>query len=74
MSSRPSRQRYHVQTREPGGWVTRANTVRYLGAIEAAEGYADERGGEARVLLGSTEVYLTGQPRCRGARPCGCGV
>jgi hypothetical protein len=59
MTLRPSRQHYRVQTHEPGGWITRAHTVVFGGAILAAEDYADARGLEARVLLGRVEYYRT---------------
>jgi hypothetical protein len=60
MTPRPSRQHYHVQTREPNGaWVSRGTTSVWLGAIEAAEGLAAERCTVARVLLGREVRYTT---------------
>jgi hypothetical protein len=59
MTHRLSHQHFRVQTHEPGGWITRAHTTVLGGAIQAAEDYAESRGVEVRVLLGTVEYYRT---------------
>lgn len=61
-SARPSHRHYRVQTRTGRGpWITRAHSVIFLGAVAAAEGYAEEGGVEARVVLGAVVYYRTGR-------------
>jgi hypothetical protein len=62
MTPRLSHRHYRVQTRTGRGpWITRAHSVIFLGAVAAAEGYAEEGGVEARVVLGAVEYYRTGR-------------
>ncbi len=69
-TARPSRRHYRVQTRTGRGpWITRAHSVIFLGAVAAAEGYAEEGGVEARVVLGAVEYYRTGNGEAAGHNP-----
>jgi hypothetical protein len=69
-TARPSRRHFRVQTRtEHRTWITRAHSVIFLGAVAAAEGYAEEGGVEARVMLGDEEYYRTGNGEAAGHNP-----
>ena len=68
--TRLSHRHFRVQTRAARGpWITRAHSVIFLGAVAAAEGYAEEGGVEARVLLGVTEYYRTAHREAAGYNP-----
>lgn len=70
MTPRLSHRHFRVQTRtEHRPWITRAHSVIFLGAVAAAEGYAEEGGVEARVMLGDKEYYRTGNGEAAGHNP-----
>ena len=56
---RLSHAHWRVQTRSEHGWVTRCWTTLLTGAIAAAEGYKDDAGVPARVVLADQIYYST---------------
>ena len=64
MAHQVSHVHWRVQTRTPaGGWVTRSWPPALPAAIAVAEGYLEDLGVAARVLLGGTVYYFTAPER-----------